>query len=199
MIDFARIKQLYQLSVNLSLKDIQVLIQSAKSQRFEAGAFLMQEGSQNHTVYFIRKGLIRTFIVNEKGDEITTSLRWENQMYANSDVILFGQASRYDVQALEATDTLSLDYDTLQSIVERHPKLEKNRKFILQDILKQTIKHSESFILYSPEERYLNFVKNNPEILNRVPGKYIANILGITPVSLSRIRKRIANKQQTTT
>lgn len=61
--------------------------------------------------------------------------------------------------------------------------------------MKRMVMHTESFILYSAEERYLNFVKNNPDIVNRVPGKYIANVLGITPVSLSRIRKRIAQKK----
>ncbi|MBK8659738.1 MAG: hypothetical protein IPN22_12925 [Bacteroidetes bacterium] len=51
-------------------------------------------------------------------------------------------------------------------------------------------------MLLSPEERYLKFIQKYPDLLNRVPNKYIANVLGITPVSLSRIRKRISTKKQ---
>ena len=62
-------------------------------------------------------------------------------------------------------------------------------------MLKESIERVESFTLHSPEERYINFVKSKPNIVNRVPDKYIATILGMTPVSLSRIRKRIATKE----
>ena len=74
--------------------------------------------------------------------------------------------------------------------------VEKNRKYILQRLLKESFKRVESFVLLNPEERYLKFIEDNPGLMNRVPNKYIANILGITPVSLSRIRKRIAEKKR---
>ena len=54
----------------------------------------------------------------------------------------------------------------------------------------------KSFVLLNPEERYLDFIKKNPSLVNRVPGKYIANVLGITPVSLSRIRARVVNQKK---
>ncbi|MEL6673722.1 MAG: Crp/Fnr family transcriptional regulator [Bacteroidota bacterium] len=192
---FQQLKKLYQLSVDLTFKDMQVLIGAAGMRAFAPQEYLMEEGSQSRMVYLIREGLIRTFFVNDKGDEITNSLRWQNQVYTNTDVVLFDRPSRFYVQALEPTKTFTMDYDKLQLIIDRNPKFEKNRKHILLDILKQSLEQSESFILLTPEERYQRFVRNRPDIINRVPGKYIANILGITPVSLSRIRKRIAEKE----
>ncbi len=197
MIDFARLKKLYKFSLDLSLNDIQSLLKASKIETFKAQSYLMEQGSLNRKVYFITKGLVRFFIVNDKGDEITTLIRWENQTFLNPDVIFFEKPSRFYIQALEDTKAFTLDYDQLQAIIEQNPKLEKNRKHILLNVIKETLTQRESFVLYSPEERYLNFVQTKPDIVNRVPGKYIANILGITPVSLSRIRKRLATKKAT--
>ena len=116
-------------------------------------------------------------------------------MVASADVIFFNQPSGLFFQALEPTQLIYIDYDMLQQIISDNPKLEANRKYILQNVLKEALQRVDSFVLCSPEERYLNFIKGNPDIVNRVPDKYIANVLGITPVSLSRIRKRIMSKK----
>ena len=135
-------------------------------------------------------------MITEKGEEITTMLRWENQITTNLDTILFNQASRFYFQALEQTEVLYMDYDLIQDIIAKNPKLEANRKHVLLNILKEAIGKIDSFVLLNPEERYLAFIKSNPDIINRVHNKYIANVLGITPVSLSRIRARIASKRK---
>jgi DNA-directed RNA polymerase subunit F len=62
--------------------------------------------------------------------------------------------------------------------------------------MRQAFQRVESFVFLSPEERYQKYVEDHPNIINRAPDKYIANILGITPVSLSRIRSRIASKRR---
>lgn len=195
MVDIETIKAIYKIGRGLSMKDVQGLVQVAHRKSFEPLDYLIQEGSSKKEVFYIRKGLVRAFSINDKGEEITTGLRWEHQFVVSPDVILLNQASRFYYQALEQTETLSLDYDLLQTIVENNPQLQKNRKFILQKTLADALERIESFVLYSPEERYIRFVETKPDIVNRVPGKYIANILGITPVSLSRIRKRIADRK----
>ncbi len=61
--------------------------------------------------------------------------------------------------------------------------------------MKQAFQRVESFVLLSPEERYLKYMQDYPSVINRAPDKYIANVLGITPVSLSRIKGRITAKR----
>jgi hypothetical protein len=68
------------------------------------------------------------------------------------------------------------------------------RNFFLMQMLSDTLKSIESFVTQSPEERYRNLIAERFDLVNRVPDKYIASMLGITPVSLSRIRKRINTK-----
>jgi CRP-like cAMP-binding protein len=194
MVDLNRLKQIYKFGKELSLKDIQVLLKASKNGSFSKKELLINEGSKRNDVFYIKSGLVRCFNINGKGEEITLKLIPEHQVFANVDLILFSQASRFFYEALENTEVFFIDYDVLQDLVSRNPKLEANRKYVLQRLLKESMERVESLVLLTPEERYLRFVKDYPGITNRVQDKYIANVLGITPVSLSRIRKRIASK-----
>ena len=196
MINLEKIKSIYKFSRELTLSDIQVILQATTTKSFAPSEYLIQEGGIQREIFFITKGLARSFAVNDKGDEITIGLFWENQPLASTDIIIFNQPSRHYFQALEPTKVLSINYDLLQDILRKHPKLIENRKILFQKILKRAQDRIESFVLYSPEERYLRFVEEYPDIINRVPNKYIANVLGITPVSLSRIRSRLASKKK---
>ncbi|MEM6802885.1 MAG: Crp/Fnr family transcriptional regulator, partial [Bacteroidota bacterium] len=193
LIDIDKLRAIYKFSKNLSLSDVQALLKAAKSRSFAPQEYLIEAGSKSRNAYLIRRGLVRTFMITEKGEEITTMLRWENQITTNIDSIFFNQASRFYFQALEQTEVLYMDYDLIQTIIAKNPKLEANRKHFLLNLLKEAISRMDSFVLLNPEERYLEFIKSNPDIINRVHNKYIANVLGITPVSLSRIRARIAS------
>lgn len=195
MIDFEKIRAIYKFGQDITFSDLLSLFQAARIQSFSPKEYLIKEGQIKKDIFFIQQGLVRSFKVNEKGDEITTLLRWENQVVASPDIILFDQPSQAYFEALESTEVFCLNYEVLESILSQNPKLEANRKFVLQEMLKQALQRIDSFVMLSPEERYLAFVRSNPEIVNRVPDKYIANVLGITPVSLSRIRKRIASKK----
>lgn len=195
MIDFDHLQRLYKLSINLTPRDIQSILSAAKRKTYAANEYILKEGSLENNFYFIRKGIVRYYKINASGDDITNGFWLEDQFFANMDVLLFEQPLRFYVQALEQTDIFYMPYETAESIVFNRPKLEENRKFILRSIIKEGMERIESFVMLSPEERYVHFVEKNPDIVNRVPDKYIAHVLGITPVSLSRIRKRIASKK----
>lgn len=195
LLDFEKVKAFYKLGKQLSFEDIKVLLNEAKSKSIQANEIIIDEGSSLNNIFYIYKGLMRSYHINERGDEITVALYAENQIVASPNNILFDKPARFYFQTLEDSNVLTMNYDVLQEIVEGDPKLEQNRKYILQKIIGELSQRVESFVLHSPEERYIRYVRENPEIINRVPDKYIANVLGITPVSLSRIRKRISTKK----
>jgi CRP-like cAMP-binding protein len=195
MVDIDKLRQIYKFGKELSIEDAGVLIKSAKSKSFKKKDIIIEEGALKTDVYFLRSGLVRAYCINEKGDEITFGLIAENQILTNIDVILFEQPSRFYYECLEDTKTFSIDFDTVQNIIENNPKLERNRKFFARNAMKKMLQRLETFVLMNAEERYEDFIKNNPTLSNRVPDKYLANVLGITPVSLSRIRARIVNKK----
>lgn len=196
MIDIQKLKEAIPFVSELSNEDIFNFFKHIKVKEIKDGEVFFKEGSTRKKVFYISKGLVRSYHINEKGDQITTRLRYENQIFAAYEVLFFNQPSRFYYQALEDSVLYETNFDEVQKAIANNSKLELGRRFFLTQSLSESLKAVDDFILLSPEQRYLKFIDQNPSLLNRVPNKYIANVLGITPVSLSRIRKRIASKTQ---
>lgn len=180
----------------LTLSDLTELFNMAQTKRILANGVYIDQGSVSKKLGFIRKGLIRAYHIKENGDDVTLMLRWENQFVASHDNIILNQPSRFIYQALEDTVIMELDYPRIESILDNNPKLSSHRNIFLLRMLAEALERMESFVLLSPEERYLQLLKEKPDIVNRVHNKYLATLLGITPVSLSRIRQRIAHSSK---
>lgn len=195
MVDLEKLKKIYNFGKDLSFSDIQILLKNFKIKSFKRGEYLIKEGQLEKEIFFIRKGLVRGFKVNDKGEEITSMLLSEDQFFSCPHLTLFDEPAKHYFEALEPTSVFSIDNDKMHSILDNHPKLGVNSKHFYQSTIRRALKRIDGFVMLSPEERYLDFINSNPNIANRVPDKYIAHVLGVTPVSLSRIRKRIAFKK----
>ncbi|MBS1567619.1 MAG: Crp/Fnr family transcriptional regulator [Bacteroidetes bacterium] len=179
---------------NLSFSDLLMIIRMAKKRELMPGEVLIDEGALTSRIAYIKEGLMRAYQLNEKGEEITFLLRWEDQFIASHDNIFFKKPSRFIYQALEKTTVLEIDYDAVSELMTKYPKLEESRHYFLINMLAQSMARVESFVMLNPEERYLQLIQEKPNLVQRVPDKHLATLLGITPVSLSRIRKRIASR-----
>ena len=160
------------------------------------GEILIPIGAVTKDMFFIRKGLIRSYLINEKGEEITFQLYAENSIFTNIHSILINEKSQFNYQTLEESKVYIIPYDSLINVTSNNTELmELNRTYLGKRIIKQAFQRVETFVFLTPEQRYEKFLKDNPKLIHRVQDKYIASVLGITPVSLSRIRKRIAKKK----
>lgn len=196
MIDFEKLKHVFQFINELSTDDMLDFLQHTRIVKLNAGDIFLKQGSVKSNIYFVKEGLIRSYLVNEKGEEITNRIRYENQVMSCYEIDLLNEPSRFNLQALEPTELIVMEAKTMRQIVHGNPKLEPGLRFFVNSSLVEALRALDEFMLLSAEQRYLKFIKEHPELLNRVPNKYIANVLGITPQSLSRIRKRIATKKQ---
>lgn len=176
----------------LNLADIAALAKMGSIKKIRAGTIYIAEGSRSQRLAYIQKGLIRVYRTKENGDEITLMIRWEKQFVASIDSIVMQRSARFLYQALEDTIVLELDYGTAKAIIDQNPRLSAYRTDILLQMIAQAMDRIEAFVSQSPEERYVDLIREKPGINNRVPDKYLATLLGITPVSLSRIRRRIS-------
>lgn len=174
--------------------DTTALFAMTREVKLEANEIYIREGDTERRLAFIEQGIMRAYIIKDNGDEATLFLRWEEQFIASHDTIINRQPSRFIYRALEPTTLLEMDYDVLEAVLKTHPEYEPLRNFFLMRMLSESLKMMESFVTLSPEERYRNLLTERFDLVNRVPDKYIASMLGITPVSLSRIRKRIHTK-----
>ncbi|MBO9733174.1 MAG: Crp/Fnr family transcriptional regulator [Chitinophaga sp.] len=174
--------------------DTAPLFSMTRMVKLEANEIYIREGATTRRLAFIEQGIMRAYAIKTNGDEATLFLRWEEQFIASHDAIIHRKPSRFIYRALEPVTLLEIDYDVLEAVLKTHPEYEPLRNFVLMRMLSESLQMIESFVTLSPEERYLNLLTGRFDLVNRVPDKYIASMLGITPVSLSRIRKRLHTK-----
>lgn len=187
----ASLLQLLSELTGLMPADATPLFAMTRPVKLEAGEAYIREGDTSKRFAFIERGIIRAYTTKANGEEATLFVRWDGQLIASHDTIIHHQAARFIYRALEPTQLLEMDYDVLEGVLKEHPEYEPLRNHFLMRMLAEALHGIESFVLWSPQERYQQLVANRLDIVNRVPDKYIASMLGITPVSLSRIRRRI--------
>lgn len=176
----------------LELEDMAQIAALAQIKTLVPGEIYIRKGSDTQKIAYIQKGLIRIYYVRDNDDQATIMLRWEQQFVASVDSIFRRQRSRYVYEAMEETTILEMDYNLARPLIDANPRLSVVRDEFLMIMLSQSIERVETFILLSPEERYLQLLQEKPGLVERVPDKHLATLLGITPVSLSRIRKRLS-------
>jgi CRP-like cAMP-binding protein len=146
---------------------------------------------------FIITGAVRYFYIKD-GEEITGYFSFENEFVSSYKSYLTQSPGINYIQALEDTLVITISHQNMQLMLANLMlayKMERFGRLIAEHYLICYEDRMASFINQTPEERYLQLLSTGKEILQRMPQHYIAHFLGITPVSLSRIRRRTLVKQ----
>jgi CRP-like cAMP-binding protein len=151
---------------------------------------LVNEGEIIKSIYFVRKGCLRLWF-NSQGNDISYQFFFENQVVSG---FLDNEKCPFSLESIEPSVIVSIKVSDFQILLNEVPQLKDQFLEYLNMRLASYSKLFLSRIKDSPAQRYENLIIENPEILRRVPQHYIATFLGITPVSLSRIRKRYSGK-----
>lgn len=166
--------------------------ESAFIKTFRSGTILLKAGELSNECFFILKGCIRCYYFKD-GDERTSEFYTEDQAVTLS---CYGKKtpSDYYLQCMEDTIACVGTPELEEKMLEKYPVLEKMGRIIADAMMTQYQDTLSEFKTSSPEERYINLLKNRPDLIQRVPQHQIASYLGIKPESLSRIRRRIIDK-----
>lgn len=155
--------------------------------------YFHQAGKVQKTIGFITKGLIRSYYVDQEGNEITVGFYAEGDYVTHFASFVLRQPSKYYIQCLEPTTLVCLTLDGMQWIYEQSPNFERYGRLIAGQILIRQQARIESFIFQTAEERYLDFTANYPTLFNRVSLSHLCSFLGIERQTLTRIRQKIAH------
>jgi CRP-like cAMP-binding protein len=139
------------------------------------------------TIYFINKGVARIYYYND-GIDITESFAFENNIIARVESLFTGNPSRKAIQILEDSEIVAINATQLFKLYDTYPEIERLFRKIFEAAYVDTVNRIEGIQFHSAEERYNALLSEEPNILKKVPLKHIASYLGITQVSLSRIR-----------
>ncbi len=156
--------------------------------------FLFKSGEVQKEVGFVCKGLLRRYYINEKGNKITTGFINENKYATDYPSFIRQKPSKYFIECLEPSVIIKLPYDKIQEGYSKFKVSEMYGRLIAEYVLTVQTDRVESFLFENAEERYLNFIEQNKDIINRISLSHLASHLGIERQSLSRIRSKIAKK-----
>ena len=144
-------------------------------------------GHTCRTIYFIKKGVARIYYFKD-GIDITESFFFENSIIARVESLFTGKPSRKAIQILEDAEIIAINANQLFKLYDTFPEIERLFRKIFEAAYVETVNRIEGIQFHSAEERYNALLTEAPDVLIRVPLKHVASYLGITQVSLSRIR-----------
>lgn len=157
--------------------------------------YLLQEGDVCKYMSFVEKGLLRSYNVDDKGLEHMIQFAWEGWWIADTYSFLSGDNAAYNIDAIEDSELLMITLAHFEEMTMKVPKMERYFRILFQNNIISKERRLISSITYSAEEKYCKLAKDQPELIQRIPLNLIASYIGITPETLSRIRKNITLKK----
>lgn len=155
---------------------------------YPAKTILLEEGKVSEKMFLVKNGALRVFFYQD-GKELTLDFITENQAVSSFDSFLNSIPSDFVIETLESTTVYELHTENFHRLMENQ-EFQHTFQTLFYQRFSEINKRLISFIRDSPQKRYQQLLKNRPELLLRFPQHYIASYLGITSVSLSRIRNR---------
>jgi CRP-like cAMP-binding protein len=150
---------------------------------------LQNVGHTCKTIYFLKSGIARIFYYKD-GIDITESFAFENNIIARVESLFTGNPSQKAIQSLEDAEIVSINATQLFKLYDTNPNIERLFRLIFEKAYVDTVNRIESIQFHAADERYKHLLKET-NYLQKIPLKHIASYLGITQVSLSRIRANL--------
>ena len=159
-----------------------------------AGEFLQRAGTVAKDAAFVAKGCLRTYVIDAKGKEHIVLFAPETWWVADNVSLTSGRPSDYFIDAIEDSDLLLIDSPSHEAVVEKVPGYASGHRKGLQRRTAAQNERIVSSISASAHDRYLRFLETYPSLVTRVPQSMVASYLGVTPETVSRIRRKLARK-----
>ncbi len=180
--------------VYASSEEIEYIRPHLKIMEYKKKDCFLNYGEVQTNMGFVSKGLLRRYYINQKGNEITTGFIKEKEYAADYPAFIRQLKTKYYIQCLEPTVILSLPYEVIQKSYNTFQSGQLYGRLVAEKTLTILTDRLESFFFNTAEERYLKFMEENQDIIQRISLTHLASYLGIERQSLSRIRQRLAKK-----
>ena len=179
---------------NFGEKDLEDFLSITTYKNVNKNVIIQRSGVQSKKVFLILQGTVRGYIIDEKGVEITILIRSNGIFVADTGTLFNDEPQRMTFKSIDEAHILLFNYKDFESLANKNPRIMQLHLNALKDAINRLFYRVESLTTMTHEERYEDIVALNPDFLKTTNAKYLANYLGITPQSLSRIMKRIKNK-----
>ena len=178
----------------LSDDELSLLASKLTFKELKKKDIFLQPGKVQKEIGFIVQGLVRSFYIDNNGNEITVGFYKEGDYATHYPAYITRQQSLYTIQSLEPTGMVCLAYEDQQWIYQQSANFERYGRLVTEEILKRQQARIESFIFETAEQRYLSFIDTHPGLFNRISLSHLCSFLGIERQSLTRIRQKLSHQ-----
>lgn len=173
---------------------IPAIIQLAIPKKVKKNELFLSKGEVCHHSIFVNSGLLRFYSIDDAGKEHIIQFAPENWFIGDRDSLYFGQPSFFYIDAIEDTSVYLLNQEFFEKASDISTEFRNYNEYLLQNHIRHMQNRINLLIGASAEDRYLHFIKLYSNLSSRIPQWMIASYLGITPESLSRVRKALLKK-----
>lgn len=175
----------------LRKEDLDCIAAAHRQIDFQKGHVFLENGKIANEYYLIEAGLVRAWLSNYNGDEVTTEFYGSGELLIEVSSLFQRIPSKENIIALTSGTALKIEFDKFQELYHQIPAFNEWGRAWMSNQLFMSKQRAIDMLSRSASERYLAILKNWPQIIKEAPLKHIASYLGITDTSLSRIRKEI--------
>ncbi|MDI9863902.1 Crp/Fnr family transcriptional regulator [Flectobacillus sp. DC10W] len=176
--------------VHLTDTEIACILSYFQLQEFQKKEHLIQEGNICKNLFFVSKGCLRLYFMNEKGQEQT--IQFAIETWWMTDLMAFEKSgeSGFSIQALEKVEVMVITHESLEKLLCEVPKLERYFRKVYQRAYSASLLRVKFLYTMSKDVFYEHFASHYPEFVQRIPQKVLASFLGFSPEYLSELRKK---------
>ncbi len=187
--------QKLQDKITLSEEDKKIFTSLIIPKKLRRKQYLLQEGDPCKYTAFVSKGALRSYTVDEKGNEHIIQFAVEGWYIADLYSFITGEPATYNIDAIEDSELLLITRQAQNELMAKVPQYEKFLFLQIQSAYVALQRRLTAMISMTTEEKYTRLIKTYPDIVQRVPQHMIASYLGLTPETLSRARKNISTRK----
>lgn len=171
-------------------KDVEKIISALKVRYVKKKKNLLNEGDSAGMMFYVNEGLFRNYIFDQEGTEQTIELVAEHNWFGDAKAFLAQEPASVNIEALEDSQVFALSHEDLNRFYDEIPLFERLVRRIIEHYFVKALERIKKVnrSSYPAQERYHEFLRSHPKLINRVPSIYLSSYLGIAPETLSRLR-----------
>jgi CRP-like cAMP-binding protein len=156
--------------------------------------YVLNAGDVCQYITFVEKGLLRSFTVDDDGNEHVVQFAIEGWWISDMASFVSGENALYNIEALEDSELLHLRKQSMEELLDKVPAMERYFRILMQNNIVALQRRVIAYMSLSAEEKYLKLLEIAPDIMTRASQQHIASYLSITPETLSRVRKKVSER-----